>query len=102
MSIPLPRLLREHRDREFRERIGPARSRWALRAWAFLARRPRLYQPLTALGMRILSTLGRRRGRLSRLPLASAWTHGRDLPSPQGETFMNAWRRRARTGGDKP
>jgi len=102
MSIPLPRLLREHRDREFRERINPARSRWALRTWAFLARRPRLYRALTALAMRLLGAAGRRRGRLSRLPLASAWTHGRDLPSPQGETFMNAWRRRTRAGGDKP
>jgi L-lactate dehydrogenase complex protein LldF len=40
---------------------------------------------------RILHLLGKRRGRLSRLPLASGWTRGRDLPVPQGATFHSQW-----------
>ncbi len=94
MKIPLPDLLREHRRRQFEARLVSRKAGLALAGWGFLARRPRLYHSLTALGMRLLASLGRRKGRLRRLPLLGAWTDTRDLPAPQGETFHNAWRRR--------
>jgi L-lactate dehydrogenase complex protein LldF len=94
MSIPLPDMLRALRFREHERRITSARSRGALRVWAFLARRPRLYQGLTGIGVRVLAGLARGRGRLRSLPLAAGWTASRDLPAPQGETFMARWRKR--------
>ena len=98
MSIPLPDMLRALRTREFEQHLTPARVRFALAAWAFVAKRPRLYQPLMASAMAILGRLGHRRGRFKRLPLAGGWTRVRDLPAPEGQTFQNAWREARRAG----
>jgi L-lactate dehydrogenase complex protein LldF len=59
--------------------------------WAFFARRPALYRLAAALVMRALGNLGHAKGRFRRLPLASGWTAARDLPAPEGETFMTLW-----------
>ena len=53
---------------------------------------------VTGWAMAWLGRLGRRRGRFRSLPLAAAWTAARDLPAPQGETFMQAWQRRQGAG----
>ena len=98
MSIPLPDLLRKHRETAFREGLASAGTRWGLAGWAFLARRPRLYQLALRLPMKLMGLLGRRRGRFRKLPLAAAWTAGRDMPAPQGDTFMAQWAKR-RGGG---
>ena len=98
MEIPLSDLIRKLREREFDDRITPPRVRLALRAWAFVARRPALYRLATSIGMRILGLLGRYRGRFRWLPLAGGWTGTRDLPAPEGRTFMSAWSKR-RAGG---
>ena len=94
MEIPLADLIRKLREREFDERITPPRVRLGLRAWAFVARRPALYQMATSVGMWVLGLLGRSRGRFRRLPLAGGWTGTRDLPAPAGRTFMSAWSKR--------
>ncbi len=93
MRIPLPRLMRHFRERAFRERLPPAQARWALRAWAWVTRRPRLYRLATGVAIGALGWLGRRRGRFRRFPMAGGWTAYRDLPAPQGETFMARWHR---------
>jgi len=98
MSIPLPRLLRQHRNEQHRRRLDSPRARWALAAWGFAARRPRLYRLATGLGIRLLALLGKRRGRFAHLPLAGGWTRSRDLPAPTGPTFMSQWRRPNRPG----
>jgi L-lactate dehydrogenase complex protein LldF len=46
--------------------------------------------------MRALGNLGSERGRFVRLPLASGWTRHRDMPAPQGRTFMDQYRARKR------
>jgi L-lactate dehydrogenase complex protein LldF len=94
MSIPLPQLLREHRRQAFDRRLTPPRGRWALAAWAFVARRPALYRRTSRVGVWLLKRLSRGRGRLSKLPFAAGWTAARDLPAPQGDTFMAQWQRR--------
>ncbi len=99
VKIPLPDLLRKHRVRQHEARLDPGTVRWALKLWAFLAKRPRLYHALTGAEARMAGLLGRRKGRFRKLPLASAWTRGRDLPAPQGTTFHDAWRRRSRSKG---
>ena len=98
MEIPLADLIRKLREREFDERITPPRVRLGLQAWAFMARRPALYRLATSVGMRVLGLLGRARGRFRRLPLAGGWTGTRDLPAPEGRTFMSAWSKRRAEG----
>ncbi|ALG67189.1 LutB/LldF family L-lactate oxidation iron-sulfur protein [Beggiatoa leptomitoformis] len=93
MSIPLPTMLRHHRIRQFKQGLVHGRTRWALQLWVFFAKHPVLYQLSTATKARLLGWLGKKRGYFSHLPFASAWTATRDMPAPQGETFMAQWKR---------
>ncbi|MBI4183989.1 MAG: lactate utilization protein [Proteobacteria bacterium] len=99
MKIPLPRMMRHWREREFERRLTPAASRYGLRAWVFLAKRPALYRLVFGLAARLLARLARGRGRLRSLPLAGGWTLGRDLPAPEGRSFQDLWAARRRAGG---
>ena len=94
MRIPLPALLRRWRERSFEARRGSAMSRWGLAVWAFVARRPALYRLATAAATALFGLAGRRSGRLRRLPFGGGWTDARDLPAPEGRTFMRAWQAR--------
>ena len=96
MRIPLPRMMRDWREREFERHLSPATVRTGLALWAFFAKRPRLYGLMTAIAARALSLFGSRAGRFRWLPLASAWTRDRDFPAPQGATFQSQWKRRKR------
>ena len=93
MSIPLPRMLRELRNREFRQGLSTRRSKLALKLWSFAARRPRLYNVASRIAMTLLGLLAGERGAFRWLPLAGGWTAARDLPAPEGETFQARWRR---------
>ena len=94
MRIPLPRMMRAWREREFEQHLSPATVRTGLALWGFFAKRPRLYGFATAIAARLLGLVGRARGRFSWLPLASGWTRHRDFPAPQGATFQAEWKRR--------
>jgi len=96
MQIPLPRMMRHWREREFERRLSPATYRWGLGLWAFVARRPGLYRVATQLAVAVLGALARGKGRFRRLPLAGGWTGHRDLPAPQGRTFQQMWSTRSR------
>ncbi len=93
MSIPLPDLLRQHRFQLAEQHAVKLKPRLALAAWGFLAVRPGLYHRVVNMMTRLLHWLARGRGRLRRLPLVGGWTRSRDLPAPQGETFISAWQR---------
>jgi len=97
VRIPLPRMMRSWREREFERHLSPATVRGGLTFWGFFARRPALYGLATALAARALWLFGRASGRFRRLPLASGWTRYRDFPAPQGATFQAQWKRRRRT-----
>jgi len=91
MKIPLPKLMRHHREAEF-ELGGPSRRfRLGLKAWAWLATRPGLYHVTMRLAAAFLGALGRRRGAFRWLPLTRGWTQHRDFPAPQGRTFQQLW-----------
>jgi len=91
MKIPLPKLMRHHRETEF-ELGGPSRRyQIGLKTWAWFAQRPRLYHTATRLAAALLGALGRRRGAFRRLPFAGGWTRHRDFPAPQGRTFQQLW-----------
>jgi len=92
VRIPLPKLMRHWREREFERGLAPATARYGLGLWSFLARRPALYRAATRLGGVVLHALAGRRGRLSRVPLAGGWTAFRDLPAPEGGSFVARWR----------
>ena len=94
MRIPLPKMMRHWREREFERHLTPATARTGLGVWAFFARRPRLYRMATGLAVRVLGNLGIGRGRFHYLPLAGGWTRHRDLPAPQGRTFHQMWAER--------
>jgi len=89
VKIPLPKMMRHWREREFERHLTPSSIRSGLGLWAWFARRPGWYRTATRIGMGALALLGRGRGRFRSLPLAGGWTGGRDLPAPEpGGTFM--------------
>jgi L-lactate dehydrogenase complex protein LldF len=98
MSIPLPRMLRALRTEQYQERLTAMTVRSGLSLWAMLAKRPRLYQALTAAAIWLLGMLGRKRGAFRWLPLAGGWTRMRDMPAPEGRTFQHAWQK---SGGQR-
>jgi L-lactate dehydrogenase complex protein LldF len=92
MRIPLPDMMRYYRDEEFKKHLSPATVRTGIRGWAFLAKRPWLYHSVMNLSMFFLRMIGKRKGRIRKLPLANGWTEYRDLPLPTGKTFHQLWR----------
>jgi L-lactate dehydrogenase complex protein LldF len=91
MKIPLPSLMRHWREEEFSAGDTPLLNRLGLKAWAAIAKRPRLYHALARIGIPLLAKLGRRRGAFRRLPFAGGWTKHRDLAAPQSRTFQALW-----------
>ena len=98
VRIPLPKMMRHWREREFERHLQPAAARYGLKLWAFLAARPRLYRFATGAAARTLGLLGRRRGHFRSLPLAGGWTGARDMPAPEGRTFHQLWAERQQAG----
>ena len=99
VKIPLPRMMRHWREREFARRLSPPTYRSGLRLWAWVARRPDLYHRLVAVKARLLGGIGKTRGRFRSLPLASGWTLMRDMPAPEGRSFHRMWAERQRGRG---
>jgi L-lactate dehydrogenase complex protein LldF len=90
MRIPLPKMMRHWREREFERHLPSAKARAGLALWA-MAARPGLYHAATGLAARLLGALGGSSGRFRSLPLARGWTGHRDLPAPEGRTFQAQW-----------
>jgi L-lactate dehydrogenase complex protein LldF len=93
VKIPLTSLLRALRSRQWDLKLVTQRSRYVLRVWAFVAKRPRLYHWMARLGIGLLGRIARRKGSFTALPFAGAWTGARDFPAPQGVTFQHAWKK---------
>lgn len=98
MDIPLPDMMRAWRERDFARGNPPVSERLFLKAWAFAAKRPRLYHALAGAIVRYLARRAGARGRLSKMPFVKAWTKTRDLPAPQGRTFLSLYARARRKG----
>ncbi|MDQ4135260.1 MAG: LutB/LldF family L-lactate oxidation iron-sulfur protein [Pseudomonadota bacterium] len=91
VKIPLPKLMRHWREREFERHLTPATIRSSLKLWGFFAKRPALYRFATRAAMGALALAGRERGRFTWLPFTRGWTKNRDFPAPQGPTFQQRW-----------
>ncbi len=94
MRIPLPKMMRHWREREFSRHLAPATQRYGLKLWAFFAERPSLYRLAAKFAHRALRILAAGRGRIRFLPLAGAWTEHRDFPAPERKTFQELWKER--------
>ena len=101
MRIPLPKMMRHWREREFEKHLSPASHRRNLKLWAWFAKRPgyyRLFSRISHFGLKILAG---RSGRISLLPFAGGWTRFRDFPGPQKSTFMAEWKKRSKSAKTK-
>jgi len=98
VRIPLPKLMRHWREREFERHLTPPVVRTNLAIWGFFARRPALYRLATRAVAWTLGMLGRKHGSFRKFPFASGWTEGRDLPAPEGDTFFARYAREQRAG----
>jgi L-lactate dehydrogenase complex protein LldF len=91
VKIPLPKMMRHWRERQFAANQVPPVYRRGLKLWAWLATRPELYHVAAEAGGRLLGWVGKTRGRFRSLPLAGGWTQVRDLPAPEGRSFHSLW-----------
>ena len=92
VRIPLPKLMRNWREEQFRRQLTPAAARYGLGVWGFFAKRPALYRLAAGMATRAPAAARAAAGGCGgrRWPAAGPGT--RDLPAPQGGTFMSQWR----------
>ncbi|WP_409525463.1 LutB/LldF family L-lactate oxidation iron-sulfur protein [Nitrincola sp. MINF-07-Sa-05] len=98
VHIPLPKLMRHWREKEFEKHLTPRTARWGLGGWAFMARRPALYRKFSALSNAALRLMAGKKGYIRKIPMVGAWTDWRDMPAPSGKTFMQQWQEKQRSG----
>lgn len=96
VRIPLPNLLRNWRFHVHDQNLMDWKTNWGIKIWAYFAKRSKLYQFSTRCTLAILALGFGRKGRYKDLPFSKAWTRNRDIPAPQGKTFMDQWREQNR------
>ncbi|WP_417513332.1 LutB/LldF family L-lactate oxidation iron-sulfur protein [Minwuia sp.] len=93
MRIPLPKIMRHWREEAFEKGLPPAKERYGLKLWSWAARHPWAYRLGARVAMRAMGRAGSvRGGRFESLPFAGGWTRGRDMPAPEGRTFIDRWK----------
>ena len=98
VRIPLPKMMRHWREKEFEQNLTPKTVRFGIQSWGWLANHPWLYRKAWSIGNLAMRLMGRKAGRIKKLPLASGWTDWRDMPAPTGKTFMQAYKDKKRSG----
>ena len=96
VKIPLPELLRKLREKQVEKHLRPWMERIALKGWAWVASKPKLYALGTWFGVRYLNWLADGSDRIRVLGTAPEWTLGRDFPAPEGKTFRELYAARKR------
>ena len=95
VRIDIPRILVHLRGRHVSERarrLTPSPEAVAMAAAAWVMRSPVRFSAAER-AARLGRALGRRRGRIRRLPPPlSAWTQSRDAPRPPAQTFREWWK----------
>ncbi|MEM7237389.1 MAG: lactate utilization protein B [Pseudomonadota bacterium] len=95
MRIPLPKMMRHWREREFERNLSPGATRFGLGAWVWIAGDTSRYALVSRLANFGLKLLGWGRSRIRWIPFGSGWTAHRDFPAPPiGGTFQNQWKAR--------
>ncbi len=100
VKIRIPRLLLELRSEVVKAKVRDSQSRlerFGFRAWAWLMRRPKLYEMLGSMGSAVFGNgeawIRRAPGLMNYGPLA-AWLSQRDLVPMPGRSFRQLWRTR--------
>lgn len=94
VRIPLPKMMRHWREKEFEAHLTPAPARWGLGVWAWLTCHPGFYNLLLTVVGLFLRLIGRQ-GRVRSLPFAGrGWTRERDLRIPSEPSFQAQWKQR--------
>ena len=99
VKIPLPKMMRHWREREFARRLSPPRlpqRPFAMGLGGASAGRSTTRLPTAA--SRALGWAGRTHGRFRSLPLAGGWTRVRDMPAPGGAQLSQPLGRAAEGG----
>ncbi|MEO1599578.1 MAG: LutB/LldF family L-lactate oxidation iron-sulfur protein [Pseudomonadota bacterium] len=93
MRIPLPKMMRSYRAREFEKGLTPGAARYGLRAWRAVASRPKLYRWVSRAANLWLKLVAWGKPRTQRMPFGTGWTKHRDFPAPPlGGTFQSQWK----------
>jgi L-lactate dehydrogenase complex protein LldF len=93
VKIPLPKIMRYWRAREYASGLAPRSAVFGLGLWAFFAKRPALYRLFAGLAATLLKMVSAN-GRVHALPLMRNWFAVRDFPAPEGKTFQALWAKR--------
>ena len=93
VKIPLTELIRNLRNEQVKAGLMPASQKRAMAAWGWVAQHPGLYRALEGFGSKLMRLRAGRKGSISSLPGAGAWTKVRDLPAPSGPTFTEQWKK---------
>jgi len=87
VRIPIPKLLRLLRQRDFMTQVAISPGKFLIRMWAFIARHPVIYRTFHGI---ILKLIGRSSGRYQSLPFMGKWLKTRDFPAPARQRFVDA------------
>lgn len=92
VKIPLPKLLRSLRARSWEKKYEPLTNRFFVKAFAYMAKRPALFQFFSSCGV-VFMKLFSRNGWIHSMPMTRGWTRNRDLVAPDTETFMQQYKK---------
>ncbi len=90
VKIPLTKIFRHWRTQALKRQIPGTGETLALKTWAMLAVRPRLYGFSMAIVLPLLKAMAGRKKYLKRLPFAAGWMNRRVLPAPEGKRFVGS------------
>lgn len=102
VNIPLPKLLRALRAESWQKKYEPLTNRYVVKAYAQLAKRPRLFQFISSCGV-VFMKLFSRQGWIKSMPFTGGWTRNRDLIEPESKTFMQQYKasKKAKSSGGR-
>jgi L-lactate dehydrogenase complex protein LldF len=86
--------MRKLREEQWQRGLRPWYEKVGVTVWAFVAKRPALYDLAAKVAVRVLKWMSGHDGRIRSLPIGAGWTLSRDLPAPAGKTFRELYRER--------
>jgi L-lactate dehydrogenase complex protein LldF len=88
VDIPLPTMLRHWRAESYERGYEPRTVTLALKIWALVAARPKLYRLGQRFALPVLRLFAKN-GWISSGPMLGGWTDARDLPAPAAKSFLS-------------
>lgn len=96
VKIPLPKLLRHWREESYKNDLESKTTMTGLWFWNAIALRPSLFRFFTKTAMQLLSLVAGRRGVIKRFPFLDSWFKHREMPAPQGKTFLQQYQQKTK------